>query len=96
MELWRRWRLLKGTRFCWTRWIRRLRQLTFVLLLILLSAFAGSMLSHPELVTCTGELVAEKKTNQELLGFLNGTLRMMDENTGELFVVVKQKVEVVE
>lgn len=95
MHYLQRWRLMKGTRFCWTRHLRRLRHAILISALILISAFAGSILSNPQLVQLQAEVAVLQAQNKEYEMLLNGSVRMKDENTGEIETCKKEKVELI-
>ena len=98
MNLLRRWTTLKSGmgQHCPTRWLRPIRHAVLVVSLMLVSACAGFLLSHPEVDALIVENKVLEVKVQECNGFLNGNVKMLDASSGEVYAVVKTKVKLIE
>lgn len=93
MNLIRRWTALKKGmgQHCHTRWLRPIRYALLILILILISALAGFLLSQPTLAVLLVRIEVLEARIKEVEGFLNGSIQMIDNETGYVYSVVKEE-----
>ena len=98
MNFLRRWTVLKSGmgKHCHTRWFRHILHAVMIVMLILSSALAGFMWSQSEVPVLTEEVEVLEAKVSECNGFLNGNVKMLDANSGEVYNVVKTEVKLIE
>ena len=81
MNLFRRRMLLRGTQHCPTR---RLKNACTTASLILLGALATFVLTDWSLIVAARQTLQEQRNTRECLDVLEGNVRMIDPDTGEV------------
>ena len=98
MNFVRRWTALKRGmgQHCHTKWFRHLLHAVMIVMLILSYALAGFMWSQSVVPALTEKVEALEAKVNECNGFLNGNVKMLDANSGEIYNVVKTEVKLIE